>query len=278
MIYKANIKMNLEFYRPKNTLLKKYIEGFYFIVEDSKSDPLIYRTFPNNYVIVTIAQNISLQQKDGMIIITPSKENNIFSNIVYRYNTPIEISYLKPINEITLYFKPLGLNFFIDNVDVIYSKDHTKKIEFDPYTDFKAEMEKIFNISDRQKQIETLELYWLSKFREKDVSQVQELIRDIETDAKISELADKHKISRQYLNKIFQKNVGKPPSEYRKIHRFRRSIIEKNKAKNLTELSCNNLFYDQSHFIKDFQDLTHNNPKFFFKNVDTKKENVWLFI
>ena len=204
--------MNLEFYRPKNTLLKKYIEGFYFIVEDSKSDPLIYRTFPNNYVIVTIAQNISLQQKDGMIIITPSKENNIFSNIVYRYNTPIEISYLKPINEITLYFKPLGLNFFIDNVDVFYSKDHTKKIEFDPYTDFKPEMEKIFNISNRQKQIETLELYWLSKFREKDVSQVQDLIRDIETDAKITELANKHKISRQYLNKIFQKNIGKPPS------------------------------------------------------------------
>ncbi|WP_428229062.1 helix-turn-helix domain-containing protein [Flavobacterium sp.] len=270
--------MNLEFYKPKNTLLQKYIEGFYFIVEDSKSDPLIYRTFPNNYVIIAIAQNISLTQSEGIMIISPSKENNILANIIYRYNTPIEISYLKLINEITIYFKPLGLNFFIDNVDVFYSKDHTKKIEFDPYTDFKAEMEKIFNINDRQKQIETLELYWLSKFREKDVSLTEELIKDIEADAKITEMAKKYKISRQYLSKIFQKNVGKPPSEYRKIHRFRRSIIEQNKAKNLTELSFDNLFYDQSHFIKDFQDLTHNNPKFFFKNVDTQKENVWLFI
>ena len=247
-------------------------------MEDSKSDPLIYRTFPNNYVIIAIAQNIALTHRDGRMIITPSQENNIVSNIIYRYNTPIEIAYLKLINEITIYFKPLGLNSFIENVDFFYSKDHTKKIEFDPYTDFKPEMDKIFNITDRQKQIETLELYWLSKFREKDVSLVQELIQDIEADAKITELAKKYKISRQYLNKIFQKNVGKSPSEYRKIHRFRRSIIEKNKAKNLTELSCDNLFYDQSHFIKDFQDLTHNNPKFFFKNVDTEKENVWLFI
>ncbi|MBF4487145.1 AraC family transcriptional regulator [Flavobacterium sp. CSZ] len=270
--------MNLEFYKPKNTLLQKYIEGFYFIVEDSTSDPLIYRTFPNNYVIIAIAQNIALTHRDGMMIITPSQENNIVSNIIYRYNTPIEISYLKLINEITIYFKPLGLNSFIENVDFFYSKDHTRKIEFDPYTDFKPEMEKIFNITNRQKQIETLELYWLSKFREKDVSLAEELIQDIEADAKITELANKYQISRQYLSKIFQKNVGKSPSEYRKIHRFRRSIMEKNKAKNLTELSCDNLFYDQSHFIKDFQDLTHNNPKFFFKNVDTEKENVWLFI
>lgn len=270
--------MNLAFYIPKNMLLKKYIQGFYFIVEDSRSEPLIYRTFPNNYTIIAISQNIALTHRDGMMVITPSQENNIVSNIIYRYNTPLEISYQKLVNEITIYFKPLGLNFFIENVDFFYSKDHTKKIEFDPYTDFKNEMEKIFNITDRQKQIETFELYWLSKFRETDVSMIQELIRDIETDAKIIELAKKYKISRQYLNKIFKKNIGKSPSEYRKIHRFRKSIIEKNKAKNLTELSCNNLFYDQSHFIKDFQNLTHSSPNLFFKNVDTKKENVWLFI
>ncbi|REC44281.1 helix-turn-helix domain-containing protein [Chryseobacterium sp. 5_R23647] len=270
--------MNLKFYSPKSDVLKKYIKGYYFIIEDNEYDQVIYKTFPNNYNIVTVMQNISLHQSDNQIIITASKEKNIFSNIVYRYKNPIEIFYQKQCNEITIYFKPLGLNFFIDKLEPFYSKDHTRAIEFDPFIDYKAEMEKIFSIQNREEQIEEFENYWLSKFIEKDFSMMKILIQEVETDININEIAKKNKISRQYLNKLFQKNIGKSPSEYRKIHRFRKSIADNNQSKNLTELSYENLFYDQSHFIKDFRELTRKNPKLFFKKVDTEKENVWLFI
>lgn len=270
--------MTVKFYKPKNEILQKYMEGYYFILEDHEADSVNYRTFPNNFTIVTVMQNVSLNHRNNKMIITPSQENNIFSNIVYRYNTPIEIFYQKPLNEITIYFKPMGLNLFIDNATEYYSKDYKKEIEFNPFVDFKTEMEKIFNLSDRERQIKELENYWLSKFVEKDFSKINELITDIETDAKIEEVAKAHKISRQYLNKLFRKNIGKSPSEYRKIHRFRKSIIDKEQVKSLTELSHENLFYDQSHFIKDFRKLTHKNPKSFFKKVNTEKEVLWLFV
>lgn len=270
--------MEVKFYKPRNKILRKYIQGYYFILEGNENESVSYWTFPNNYNIVSIAQNISLKKRNNKIIITPSGEKNIFSNITYRYNTPIEIFYEKPLNEITIYFKPLGLNFFIDSVEIFYSKDNTKEIEFDPFSDYKKEMEIILGIREREKQIEKLESYWLSKFVDKDFSMLEELIEDIETNTKIEEVAIKHKISRQYLNKLFQKNIGKSPSEYRKIHRFRKSIINKNQVKNLTELSYENLFYDQSHFIKDFQELTFKSPTSFFENVNTEREVVWLFL
>ena len=72
--------------------------------------------------------------------------------------------------------------------------------------------------------------------------------------------------------------MGKSPSEYRKIYRFRKSIIDKEQVKSLTELSHENLFYDQSHFIKDFRKLTHKNPKSFFKKVNTETEVLWFFV
>lgn len=270
--------MNLEFYKTRNELLKKYIEGYYFILSDDESGPVIYKTFPNNYNIVTVMQNICLNQIDNRITIKPSEGKNIVSNIVYRYKTPIEIFYQKPFNEITIYFKPLGLNFFIEKLETFYSKDHTREIEFDPFIDFKPKMENIFLIQNREKQIEELENYWLSKLIEKDFTMMRILMEELEDDVKIDEVAKKHKISRQYLNKLFQRNIGKSPSEYRKIHRFRKSIADINQFKNLTELSYEHLFYDQSHFIKDFKELTRKNPRSFFKMVDTEKGNVWLFI
>lgn len=107
---------------------------------------------------------------------------------------------------------------------------------------------------------------------------LEKIIKEIENDTRINEIAKKYNISRQYLNKLLQKKVGKSASEYRRIYRFRKSIAENNEVRNLTELSHENLFYDQSHFIKDFRELTHKTPGSFLKKVDTGKEVVWLFI
>ncbi|KAF2514875.1 helix-turn-helix domain-containing protein [Flavobacterium foetidum] len=270
--------MKIKFYKPINKILEKYIEGYYFIDEDNQSDAISYWTFPNNYTIVTITQNGSLKQSDNKIVIVPSEKKNIFSNITYRYNTPIEIFYLKPLNEVTIYFKPMGIHFFLDKVENYYDEDSTKEIEFNPFSDFKTKMGEIFGILDREKQIEELEDYWLSKFVEKDFSTMKEIIAAIETNTRIEEIAKRHKMSRQYLNKLFKKNIGKSASEYRKIHRFRKAIFDKNQVKNLTQLSYKNSFYDQSHFVKDFKDLTLKSPKSFFEQVDTEKETIWFFL
>lgn len=124
-------------------------------------------------------------------------------------------------------------------------------------------------------QIETLENYWTSKLKEKDFYLIEQLLFEIETsELKLDEIARKFKISRQYINKLFLKYIGKSPTDYRKRYRFRNAIRQAKEVKNLRELTFDNLFYDQSHFNKDFKELTQSNPTSFFKNVDTEKENV----
>lgn len=268
--------MKLEFYKPKNDLLNQYIEGYYFISESENPHPLNYWTFPNNFFILSVSQNVEVGFDKEKIIIKPSTEKNTTANFVSRYRKPIEVLFETAVNEITIYFKPLGINHFIDNTELLFSHDGID--DFEPFSDFKTQMEEIFLVENREMQIELLETYWLSKFHPQPTSLKPEILKDVESELKIDEIARKHQFSRQHLNRLFLKNVGKSPSEYRKIHRFRNSILQQKVSKNLTELSYDASFYDQSHLIKDFKALSNMTPHSFFKKVDTEKENLWLFI
>lgn len=265
----------LEFYKPKNNTLARYIEGYYFIAEDRNSEQIRYFTFPNNFCILSVSQNVKLDLKDTKFVITSVDNTNTIANFVSRYTEPIEIIYANAVNEITVYFKPLGINHFVGTTDIFRQN---KLEEINLFTDFKEEMGKIFMLKSRNDQINQLEEYWVSKFLKKDVSLAENILSDVEAGLKIEEIARKHNLTRQSINKSFLKFVGKTPSEYRKVHRFRNSISEYKKSGSLTELSHDNLFYDQSHLIKDFRSFTHRSPGSFFKNVDTEKGNVWLFI
>jgi AraC-like DNA-binding protein len=264
------------FYIPKNDRLKQYIEGYYFLSDHGTEADQEYMTFPNNYCIVSVNLNAKVQLGRNVIYIEPCPTQHIYASFVYRYVNPITVHYVKPCKEITIYFKPLGINYFVDNLETMFSQK--KMTEFIPqFSDFKAEMNKIFHIDKRTLQIDALENYWLSKLIVKDLAFMKSVLLDIESNMKIEDIAKKHHISRKHLNNIVQKNLGKSPVEYRKIFRFRNAISNKKDLKNLTELSYENSFFDQSHLIKDFKSLTEINPNLFFKNVNTANKNVWLF-
>lgn len=267
--------MKLDFYKPKNNLLKQYIEGYYFISEDKKSSPIKYYTFPNNFCILSVNQNAKVSFKEKAYCISGSETENIIADIVVRYTEPIEVVYENAVDEITFYFKPLGIHHFMDNPTIFKQSSITN---FVPFADFEAQLRLIFNQPDRDVQIGLLENYWLSKFEMKDLTLMEQILEDIESDLKIEDIALKHKISRKHINSLFLKHIGKPPSEYRKIYRFRNSLLEYKKSRNLTQISHESLFYDQSHFIKDFKALTRVSPGKFFKTVDIGKENIWLFV
>jgi AraC-like DNA-binding protein len=267
--------MEVQFYKPANEVLRQYIEGFYFVEKKKIGAPVRYWTFPNNYCIAAVYQNTHLLLDKNRIEVTVSGKTNIDSSLVSRYIRPIEIVQHDITDEITIYFKPLGLNQFVPNIQLFFNDDI--KV-FNPFPDYKAAMNKIFNTVDREMQIRQLEAYWLSKLAVKDLSFIQQIIDDLQGGLRIHAIAEKHNISRQYLNKIFVFHTGKSPSEFHKIYRFRNSITEKGKARSLTDLSYQSLFYDQSHFIKNFKDFTGLIPSDFFAKVDTAKDNVWFVL
>lgn len=268
--------MQMEFYKPKNELLQRYIEGYYFISHLENSPSLHYWTFPNNFFIVSVNANTDLEIADNKIIIKQSQQKKLTANYVSRYTTPIEVICEGAVKEITIYFKPLGINHFIANADELVNQKSA--MDFNPFPDFAETMATILQQKDRELQQNQLEQYWLSKICNAQLTLIEKIIADVEADLKIEEIASKHNFSRQYLNKLFTQALGKSPTEYRKIHRFRNAIAKRKQTDSLTELSYESLFYDQSHLIKDFKKLAKVSPNSFFKKVDTAKEYIWLFI
>ncbi|MDQ1090567.1 AraC family transcriptional regulator [Siphonobacter sp. SORGH_AS_1065] len=268
--------MNLEFYRPTLEALTPYIEGYYFIAPGTHADNLHYWTFPNNYFIVSVSQGVTIEMEKNRLLVRPSAQQTVLSNFVSRYTTPIEVLYDGPILEITIYFKPLGINHFIENPHSLFERNTA--LDFNPFSDFIPNMNEILSTSDRSLQRKKLEAYWLSKLQIREFRHLKEVLFALESEEKIEDIAHRHGFSRQYLSKLFNKVIGKSPVEYRKIHRFRAAIANQKNMKSLTELSYESMFYDQSHLIKDFKQLTSVNPCTFFKKVDTNQECLWLFI
>lgn len=268
--------MKLEFYQPQNELLKKYMQGYYFIMPDAVADKLSYYTFPNNYFIISVILGAKIEMDENNIIVSSTGNGILTADFVTRYNRPLKVVYTAPVPEITFYFKPAGINHFINDAHLVVKQ--ANGLCFNPYPDFYPAMSNIFELEDRSLQIVALEKYWIEKFKLKDTEMIDAMIADLESDLSITEIAAKHNFSRQYFNSLFVKNVGKSPSEYRKIHRFRKAVKKRKEVKKLTTLTYDSLFFDQSHMIKDFKKITSLSPNLFFKNVDTGKENMWLFI
>tara|TARA_R100000935_G_scaffold1440_1_gene4654 strand:+ start:4312 stop:5118 length:807 start_codon:yes stop_codon:yes gene_type:complete len=268
--------MNVQHYKPKNKTLKKYIAGYYFMTKGESKLPSRYLTFPTNYPIVSTSQNSDVKFDFEKIIVTPSKNKRIVTDLVVRYTKPFEVFYQEPVNEITIKFKPLGLNRFVTNLSDYLTNRFD--IDFQPFDDLHLAMQSIFSQPVRHEQIELLENYWLSKLKDVELSRLEKIVDDLESKYSITEISKRNKISRQYLNKIFLKNLGKTASEYRKVYKFRKALMNFKNVNNLTELSFESLFYDQSHFIKEFKSLTDIKPSQFFKDIGTNKEVAWLFL
>lgn len=276
--------MEIKFYKPKSEILQNYLEGYYFLT-NKKSDTIVeYFTFPNNYSIVSIVENAEIIYSENQGVIVENKGAPLTSDLICSYKKPIKLSYEGNINEVTFYFKPLGLNAFLDKSLCHYTTAFFAN--FIPFSDYKKVFSAILSEPDLDKRIELIENYWLSKlkgFQHSFLNEVIDDLKDNQNDYSILNLANKYKTSRQNLTKHFEANLCKSPSDFKKIQRFRNALknnISKTSKDNLTSLSYDLLFYDQSHLIKDFKSLTGFTPKKFFKNLSSKEngEINWLFV
>lgn len=134
--------MNLDFFVPKSKILQKYIEGYYFIAQNENSNSFNYWTFPNNYFILSISQNSEIVIEKSKLIVKPTTQENIVVNYVASYTKPIEVLYEKPVNEITIYFKPFGIGQFIENPEPLFKNKNASN--FSPFSDFTHKMKEIF--------------------------------------------------------------------------------------------------------------------------------------
>ena len=107
-------------------------------------------------------------------------------------------------------------------------------------------------------------------FEFRRINHIVELIKNTGGNIHIHQLISEACLSRKQFERMFAERVGISPKQYLKIIRFQFAIFQKqqNNKLNLTELSYESGYFDQSHFIKDFKSLCGMTPKQYFTDND----------
>ena len=103
-------------------------------------------------------------------------------------------------------------------------------------------------------------------FEFRRINHIVELIKRSPGNINIVQMTSEACLSRKQFERIFAENIGISPKQYLKIIRFQFSIFQKqqNADLNMTELSCESGYFDQSHFTGDFKSLCGLTPKQYF--------------
>ena len=103
-------------------------------------------------------------------------------------------------------------------------------------------------------------------FEFRRINHVVELIKQTYGSININEIASEICLSRRQFERVFAEQIGISPKQYLKIIRFQFAIFQKqqNIELNMTELSLESGYFDQSHFINDFKSFCGLTPKQYF--------------
>lgn len=277
--------MNIKTYKPKNKILQNHIECFYSLQRNDNDKDITYFGFPSNTVFLTLCQNAKIIINENDLVIENHSNGEIKSILIIDNQKQGLTTYKGKTNEITIYFKPLGINAFLKKPLSNYIVDTIS--EFNPFEDYAMAINEVFKIKDDIAKIEFLENYFVSKYIDFKHSFLHKAIEKIVTEntskVSIAELSECLEISRVTLHKQFLLHIGTSPIQFIKIERFRNAIkmFTKNVSKEqLTDIAYLAEYFDQSHMVKDFKSLTGYSPKLFFSKLHQIENNQinWIFL
>lgn len=102
------------------------------------------------------------------------------------------------------------------------------------------------------------------------IEKICEIIKKKDTAISVSEISAELKSSQRMLQIKFKTATGLTIKKYIQILKFRKSVdqmVQEDLEKmSLTEIALYNKYFDQSHFIKKFKDVTKTSPKTFDPN------------
>jgi len=180
----------------------------------------------------------------------------------------VDLKYQGSVNMIFVVFRPAGVKVFFPipadrsaGVRLTAGDMHNKEL-------LQLESD-IANTEDDSLCIHLIERFLLKQlipygtYSQQNHNRLQTAIGLINSGVKeIEQLADAACLSTRQFNRIFCENIGTHPKEFIRIVRFQRAlnILEKNKNLNLTQITCECGYFDQSHMIKEFRAISGYKP------------------
>lgn len=193
--------------------------------------------------------------------------------------------YIQPVGAVDTFairFYPFGFANFIEKdikellnketpLNELFAQEESQKLE--------SSIINATNTPERIKIIENFLLERLSKFSTIDKI-VSSTVNDIilsNGSFQINDLLKKHNFNRRNLERKFSKQVGLSPKKLGKVIRLQAALklLINSDAKNLTHIAYKSDYYDQAHFIKDFQEFTGTNPQNYLKDKELELSTLF---
>jgi len=277
--------MEVNIYKPVSPLLQQYIGYFYTLDREEGDAPGTYLTFPGIYNIVSVYGNTVSEISDNLVSIRYEPNGILESRVVGKFSKAVCVKYEGPINEITTLFKPLAINAFLPSPLKDFAQGHFSF--FNPYPDYLQTMGGIQTMPAIQDKLAALEAYWSSKYNGYIhpflPAMLDEMGNEEIPERSITAMCSSYGVTRQTMHQHFERYLCKTPAEFRKILRFRKAVHSHPLLpgeQKLTHLSVLANYFDQSHMIRDFKELTGHTPRSFFKSISRvgNGEINWLFL
>lgn len=168
-------------------------------------------------------------------------------------------------------FEPYGISRFF-NISASDLFNQTIPLRFLLGAKLDALEEKIFESQSIHSKVNLVERFFiqlLSKEPNYHLARISNSIQEISTNDKmrVEHLASNANLSRKQYERNFTSTVGITPKQFMRVIRFQRALfIRQNNTKlNLTQLAHEAGYYDQSHMVAEFKQLSGYSPKQYFK-------------
>jgi len=249
-------------------ILDQYIE-YYYVLESSADHPIsgTGRVYPyGNIVLVFHYGHPHLfQKKDQSPTIEPS------TVICGQQTSYYDLTPRGNVGMIFVLFKPFGAGMFFD---LSMNELLDSNIAFENVVNHEAAEieERIREAVDLSKRIEIIENFLFQRLTKRNHSCVRLVAAFQKMDTTIGrvtipELAETACLGTRQFRRQFSRYVGMKPKQYLRIFRFQQLLRLKreNTTLNYAQLALDCGFYDQSHFINSFKNMTGLTPGEFFK-------------
>lgn len=251
--------------------LSKYVQN-YWALDNCNPDnsDYIQRIIPNGLSELIFYFDCKPVSSDDNFSI---EDNSIVNGQLSKY---YDLKISGKISLFSILFKPNGLSVFLNlPLNELFNQNVPFRFVFKNIAD---ELEnKLFEAKTFNDRVIIAEKYLNLIFQKNEILYNHKRIDDsinIINQSKgllnINELAERACYSRRQYERVFSQLIGASPKQFLKTIRLQNAIDikTKNKKMNLTELTYNCGYYDQSHMINDFKELTGYSPREYFKESE----------
>lgn len=256
---------------------------YYIFCTSEQSENISYQTFPNVNLCLSLykSNKITFNQNTNSCKLHDS--NSSFTSKLWGFHEKVfNVSVDIATDQVCILFHPGGIRNFTDiPYDLLINSDDVFGMIFGKKgVNFLAQL---FEANDTRKRVYLLERFLIKNHKEitkkSAVGWATQRILKTGGNVKIETLAKESGIDNSTLYNNFIRFIGQSPKDFIKTVRFRSALssLTQQKALSLTKISYSANYYDQSHFIKDFLQLTSYTPKEIRKRAVIEQDKlIWV--